>query len=125
MSDPNQLSFEQGSPQWGSLRKRALTDLYWFCANVLGYAQRVPMRALFPEVVPLDFTDTTWSASRIVVRRTSGRKEPTVSTIGVGGTVTGLHFDLIVCDDIISREAMENARAGSRQIMEQTNRWIH
>src|SRR5205085_1634232 len=24
--------------------KRALTDLYWFCANVLGYAQRVPMR---------------------------------------------------------------------------------
>ena len=83
------------------------------------------LRALFPEVIPTDFTDTTWSASRIVVNRSSGRKEPTVFVIGVGGTVTGMHPDLIVCDDIISREAMENARAGSKQIMGQTNRWIN
>lgn len=83
------------------------------------------LRALFPEVVPADLNETTWSASRIVVHRTAGRKEPTVSVIGVGGTVTGLHFDLIICDDIISREAMENARAGSWQIMHQVNRWIH
>src|SRR3989454_1760398 len=83
------------------------------------------LRALFPEVIPPDFNDTTWSASRIIVNRQSGRKEPTVSVIGVGGTVTGMHYDLIVCDDIISREAMENARAGSWQIMHQVNRWIH
>lgn len=83
------------------------------------------LRALFPEVIPTDLNDTTWSASRIIVQRTSGRKEPTVSVIGVGGTVTGMHYDLIICDDIISREAMENARAGSWQIMHQVNRWIH
>lgn len=83
------------------------------------------LRALFPEVIPLDFSDTTWSASRIIVRRTSGRKEPTVSVIGVEGIVTGMHFDLIICDDIISRTAMENARTGSWQIMHQVNRWIH
>ena len=83
------------------------------------------LRALFPEVIPADMNDTTWSASRIIVRRSSGRNEPTVSVIGVGGTVTGMHYDLIICDDIISREAMENARAGSWQIMHQVNRWIH
>src|SRR2546422_2051204 len=83
------------------------------------------LRALFPEVVPPDFNETTCSASRIIVNRKSGRKEPTVSVIGVGGTVTGMHYDVIVCDDIISREAMENARAGSWQIMHQVNRWIH
>ena len=83
------------------------------------------LRALFPEVIPRDFSDTTWSASRIIVTRSSGRSEPTVFVTGVGGSVTGMHPDLIICDDIISREAMENARAGSRQIMEQTNRWIH
>lgn len=83
------------------------------------------LRALFPEVIPPEFRDTTWSAGRIIVARTSGRKEPTVSTIGVGGTVIGLHFDLIIVDDAISRDAMENARAGSWQIMHQVNRWIH
>lgn len=83
------------------------------------------LRALFPEVVPQDLNDTTWSASRITVNRKSGRKEPSIFVIGVGGTVTGLHPDLIIVDDMISREASENARAGSWQIMHATNRWIN
>ena len=210
MTETQNLEFVQGDEKWAALRKRATTDLYWLCENVLNYGTRIPMResthlllcrfaekrtghpaldaahyrkiempretgkttlitqgyviqricanpdisillanekeqtakdflsaikfewesnellrALFPEIVPPDFNDTTWSASRIIVRRTTGRKEPTVSVIGVGGTVTGLHFDLIICDDIIGRESMENARAGSWQIMHQVNRWIH
>lgn len=82
-------------------------------------------RALFPEIIPPDFNATTWSAKRIVVPRTTGRSEPTVFIVGVGGTVTGMHPDVIIVDDMISREAMENARAGSWQIMHQTNRWIN
>ena len=82
-------------------------------------------RALFPEIIPPDFNDTTWSASRIVVPRTSGRKEPTVFVIGVGGTVTGMHPDVILVDDMLSREAMENSRAGVGTIMQQLNRWIN
>lgn len=82
-------------------------------------------RALFPEIIPPDFNATTWSASRMIVPRTSGRKEPTVFVIGAGGTVTGMHPDKVRVDDMISREAMENARAGSWQIMHQTNRWIN
>lgn len=82
-------------------------------------------RALFPEIIPPDFNATTWSASRMVVPRTTGRSEATVFTAGVGGTKTGMHPDVIIVDDMISREAMENARAGSWQIMHQTNRWIN
>jgi hypothetical protein len=82
-------------------------------------------RALFPEIVPPDFNQTVWSAKRIVVPRSTGRSEPTVFVTGVGGTVTGMHPDVIIVDDMISRDAMENARAGSWQIMHQVNRWIN
>ena len=82
------------------------------------------LRALFPEVIPPDLNETTWSATRIVVQGGSTR-EPTVNVAGVGAALASAHYDLIICDDIISREAMENARGGSWQIIHQVNRWIH
>lgn len=84
------------------------------------------LRSLYPEIVPDDFKDTAWSATRMTVKRTQSRKEPTVTIIGVGGTVTGLHFDLIFVDDMLSKEAMESARAGSTaDVVGQLNRWVH
>lgn len=202
-------SFTQGDSKWAAYRKRALEDLYWFAAVVLGYGDKIPMnpsthlllckflerktgskildtahyrkiempretgkstlarayaiqrickdpniaillinekellakdflsdikyqfesnqllQALFPELLPRDLNATTWSATRILVNRTSGRPDPTIDVIGVGGAVAGKHPDLIIADDMISREAMENARAGSWQIMHQTNRWVN
>jgi hypothetical protein len=84
------------------------------------------LRALYPEIIPDDFRDTTWSALAITVKRTQSRKEPTVFVVGVGGTKTGMHPDVIFVDDMLSREAMESARAGSiADVMGQINRWIH
>jgi hypothetical protein len=83
------------------------------------------LRALFPEVIPGDFKDTAWAASKATLKRTSHRPEPTFITIGVGGTVTGIHPDGIIVDDPISKEAMENARVGAWQIMERVNRWCN
>lgn len=83
------------------------------------------LRSLFPEIVPADLNKTTWSASRIIVNRTTGRPDPTIDVAGVGAALAGKHPDEIYVDDAISREAMENARAGSWQIMHQTNRWIN
>lgn len=83
------------------------------------------LRALFPEVIPPDFAKTTWAASKATLQRTSHRPEPTFQTIGVGGTVTGTHPDIIIVDDPISKEAMENARVGAWQIMERVNRWVN
>jgi len=82
------------------------------------------LRALFPEVIP-DFRNTTWAAEAATLKRDHSRPEPTFLTIGVGGTVTGMHFDVILCDDLISRDAMENARAGAWGIMDKTNRWVN
>ena len=82
-------------------------------------------RALYPEIIPDPNEPGRWSETKINVNRTTGRKEPSVFIIGVGGTVTGMHPDYIVVDDMISREAAENARRGSWQIMEEVNRWTH
>jgi predicted phage terminase large subunit-like protein len=82
-------------------------------------------RALYPELIPEDKNETEWSGTRITIPRKGGRKEPSVFVIGVGGTVTGMHPDYIIVDDMISREAAENARRGSWQIMQEVNRWTH
>jgi len=81
------------------------------------------LRELFPDVVP-DPKQTVWATNKIVVTRTATRREHTIACIGEGGTVTGDHPDLIVCDDIFSREAMENARAGNSDLTGKINRWI-
>jgi len=85
------------------------------------------LRALFPELIPevTQGGSTRWSATEIDVKRTSRRKEPTVFVTGVGGTVTGMHPDEIVCDDLISLEAARNAKVGGRQLMEAVNDWLH
>ena len=80
------------------------------------------LRALFPEVLP-DIQKTKWSTEEIVMQRTSSRKEATVFCVGVGGTKTGMHPDLIIVDDMISREAAENARVGG-DMQGKLNRWI-
>ena len=82
------------------------------------------LRALFPEVIPENYNDTVWSATKIVVPR-EGRKEPTVFVIGEGGTVTGMHPDHIFIDDMLSKEAMENARVGDQSVMARVNRWVN
>jgi hypothetical protein len=82
-------------------------------------------RALYPEIIPEDTNAIRWRTDSIHIKRDTGRKEPSVFTVGVGGTVTGMHPDGIIVDDMISREAAENARVGSRHIMEQANRWTH
>ena len=81
------------------------------------------LRELFPEVLP-DPNKTTWATDKIVVNRTTARKEPTVFCIGVGGTVTGMHPDEIIVDDMLSREAAENARSGNADITGRINRWL-
>ncbi len=84
------------------------------------------LRALFPDRCPTDPEKECrkWSETEVVLPGTSGRKESTFQAIGVGGSITGLHPDHAVVDDMISDEAMENARAGLFSLMDKTNRWI-
>ena len=83
------------------------------------------LRTLYPECMRDEFKDD-WSATQIICKRTESRKEPTVFVVGVGGTKTGMHPDIIFVDDMLSREAMESSRAGSiADVMGQINRWIN
>jgi hypothetical protein len=83
------------------------------------------LRSLFPEIIPPDFNKTTWSATRATVNRTRGRPESTFDCTGVGGTKVGKHFDRILCDDLVAKNAMENARSGDWSIMHQINRFVN
>lgn len=84
------------------------------------------LKALFPERIPSDFRKTVWAADRIVINRNKPRPtSPSVLAAGVGATVTGVHLDHWICDDIISQNAAENALRGSFSEIESTNRWLH
>lgn len=83
------------------------------------------LRSLFPELVFEDWQQTTWKSDGATIRRSQSRPEPTFFTTGVGGTRTGMHPDIIIVDDPISKEAMEAARVGAWMIMERVNRWCN
>lgn len=52
-----------------------------------------------------------WQQRRIYVKRTRRGKDPTVEAVGVGGAITGGHFDVIILDDV---EDDENTRTPER-----------
>jgi hypothetical protein len=83
------------------------------------------LRILFPEVVPEDLRSTIWKADRIITKRDKlNPTSPTILATGVGGTKTGVHMNLWVCDDLLSKNAAEALRRGSTGEVESTNEWI-
>jgi predicted phage terminase large subunit-like protein len=52
-----------------------------------------------------------WQQRKIYVKRTRRGKDPTVEAVGVGGAITGGHFDVIILDDV---EEDENTRTAGR-----------
>jgi len=52
-----------------------------------------------------------WQQRRIYCKRTRRGKDPTVEAVGVGGAVTGGHFDVIILDDV---EDDENTKTDER-----------
>src|SRR5690606_1714515 len=95
-------------------------------------------RALFPELIHPDLNKVKWNETEINVNgvpyalqdgtplrvRTTGRKEPTIRCQGVGAALASQHPDFVLVDDMLSREATENARRGDGQIVKAVNRWV-
>lgn len=56
--------------------------------------------------VPESRNDAVWSRGqyRIASRRRVGLKEHTVMTCGIGTTMPGMHYDVIICDDLVSEK---------------------
>jgi len=58
-----------------------------------------------------------WTQKILIRKRTVNLKDPTLEGVGFKGTITGGHFDLIVCDDIIEDEDCRTE--GNRQFTSQ------
>lgn len=83
------------------------------------------LRALFDDIVPRDDRDTDlWRGDKINVKRITNRPEPSIMVAGVDKAITGFHPDDIVVDDMVGREAAENARIGDRALTLSLHGWI-
>lgn len=72
----------------------------------------------FSEIVP-DFTKVKkWSETEMLVPRSMDFMESTVESIGVGGAAASRHFNIIKCDDLVTKAASE-----SPDVMKDTIDW--
>lgn len=58
------------------------------------------LEVYYPHLIP-DMKKAKWNESEITVRRETNPKEATVEIAGVGAEITGRHYDLIICDDVV------------------------
>jgi phage terminase large subunit-like protein len=66
-----------------------------------------------------------WRSDRIIIpRRKPNPVSPSVLATGVDATVTGVHMNEWLLDDILSKNAAEAAHKGNFSEIESTNRWI-
>lgn len=77
------------------------------------------LQTLFPNIVPAPNKRKRWNQQELVVNRTVSFPEATIQTIGVGGAIQSNHFDVIILDDLIGKEAMD-----SETVMEKTRIWL-
>jgi hypothetical protein len=64
-------------------------------------------KSILPAIFgPFNTPDSLWTRERITIaQRTKGTaKEPTITTAGLETSLTGMHFDLILLDDLVNPE---------------------
>jgi len=64
------------------------------------------LRSLYGDLTPRNRNDEVWTGSqyRLTSRKRIGLKEHTLMTCGIGTTMPGMHYDVIVCDDLVSEK---------------------
>lgn len=72
---------------------------------------------LFPECIPNTKSDR-WTETEATLPRKANHAEPTFKVIGVGGHITGWHFDVIRKDDLIDEKTER-----SPEVMEKIIDW--
>ena len=77
------------------------------------------LMALFPELVPTPKKQRI-NSRELVLPRSKIWNEPTVGTMGVGGRSQGLHYDMIIFDDLFGEEATQ-----SETVAERTRKWFN
>lgn len=74
----------------------------------------------FDDISNADIRDksgqSTWGADKIYVKRTIVSLDPTVEAVGVGGAITGGHYDVIILDDVEDPARLKTEQAYLDQI---------
>jgi len=103
---------------WEITKNPALTVLYISATSTLAEKQLYFIKNIFtskiyrqfwPEMIhPDEGKRERWTTGEISVdhplRKSEGVRDPTVYTAGLTTTITGLHFDIVVLDDVVVRE---------------------
>lgn len=81
--------------------------------NIKGHLMgNVALRHFFKEFCPMPNTvgkiEFGTDQDFTVPCRTLARKEPTMMVAGVGTNLTGMHFDYIKCDDLVTKDSVTN-----------------
>lgn len=79
-------------------------------------------RWLFPEHVP-QFEKTKWSQTEVLLPRTEDYQEYTIEVMGVGGRVTGRHYDFMIKDDLIDETSLDSMGVPSEEMMNDAKQW--
>ena len=80
--------------------------------------QRLPALQTAFHLIPSE-EGNPWSQTMVYVQREGMLKDPSVECIGLGGAITGGHFDLIIADDVV-----DAGDETSKKNMEDTLEWL-
>lgn len=96
-----------------------LSNAQKFLAEIKGHLERNDyFRALYGKMDESK-DESCWNNSEIIVStRTKVLKEPTISTAGVDVTKVGMHYDLIIVDDPVSR-----SNVGTKEQIDKVFEW--
>ena len=83
------------------------------------FLSNTALMALFPECIPDPRRNVINTLQLELPRKYAGKVEKTFEVMGVGGASQGNHFNFLLPDDIIGREAMQ-----SKIVMEAANDWV-
>ena len=60
------------------------------------------LKRIRPNMIPEKVSDTKWTTKALTLIRTKRFREPTIMAAGIGTSLTSLHFDYILGDDVVS-----------------------
>jgi hypothetical protein len=78
---------------------------------------------LFPELIPQDF-NKRWNEQEALCPREEDKLEPTFDTVGVGGKITGRHYNIKITDDMVDETCLDSSGLPSDVAMDSAKQWF-
>ncbi len=80
-----------------------------FLREIKGHLENPRILELFPQLKPNKRINDGFTESTVIIEgRTKSRKEPTFSCAGLDQVKVGMHYDLIIMDDLVSHNNVTN-----------------